>query len=94
VGTSTKYSAEDVKVLAGQMDADGSGFLLWERNASYMKDDKEHFEDVCGCSYVQMEAGEATIIATFRQPTPVRSTDLLRNDRNPQNWAEARTQTR
>lgn len=69
--TSTEYSGEDVNILAGQMERDGSGFLLWERHASYTLGDERHYEDVCGCSYLQMDKGEATIIATFRQPTPV-----------------------
>lgn len=77
VFTSTEYSGEDVNVLAGQIESDGSGFLLWERNASYMVDERQHFEDVCGCSYIQMDKGEATIIATFRQPTPVCTSTVL-----------------
>lgn len=48
-----------------------AGFLLWERKAWYEESGEQKSEDVCGCSYIQMEDGEATIIATFRQPTPV-----------------------
>jgi hypothetical protein len=67
----TDYSTEEVQPIAGSFEEDGSGFLLWERKASYAVDGKEHLEDVCGVTYVQIEDGSATIIATFRQPTPV-----------------------
>ena len=75
VTTDTKYSEEYVRPIAASYETDGSVFLLWERRAKYSDrgDGRTHSEDVCGVTYLKKDAdGMASVIATFRQPSPVR----------------------
>jgi uncharacterized radical SAM superfamily Fe-S cluster-containing enzyme len=77
VDTHTKYEDEHVRPIAASYETDGSVFLLWERRAKYAgsRDGQQHNEDICGTTYVKKAQGadsKASIIATFRQPTPVR----------------------
>lgn len=58
--------------IAASYEQDGSVFLLWERKAEYSRGSTKHMEDICGVTYVKMEAGKASVIATFRQPSAVR----------------------
>ena len=72
--TDTKYAEESVRPIAASYETDGSVFLLWERKAEYSRGDTKHSEDICGVTYVKMATdGKASVIATFRQPSPVRS---------------------
>ena len=76
VDTDTKYAEEHVRPIAASYETDGSVFLLWERKAKYSdsSDGKQHSEDICGVTYVKKNNdGNASVIATFRQPTPVRA---------------------
>lgn len=75
ITTQTAYSDEQVTPIAAASDA-GSTFLLWEREAHYngSRDAKPHTEKICGVSYMKKDdAGKATVIATFRQPSQVRA---------------------
>ena len=68
----TKYDQEHIRPLAAAYETDGSVFLLWERKASYTESGNGMTEDISGATYVkQNKDGQATVIATFRQPTPV-----------------------
>ena len=65
-----------MRPIAASYETDGSVFLLWERKAKYSdsSDGKQHSEDICGVTYVKKNNdGNASVIATFRQPTPVRA---------------------
>eukprot|EP00892_Ulva_mutabilis_P002055 jgi/Ulvmu1/11850/UM081_0008.1 len=69
--TDTKYAEESVRPIAASYETDGSVFLLWERKAEYSRGDTKHSEDICGVTYVKMSTdGKASLIATFRQPSP------------------------
>lgn len=72
VVTDTTYAEEYVHPIAAAFDDDGSVFLLWERKAEYSRGSTKHMEDICGVTYVKMEDGKASVIATFRQPSAVR----------------------
>ena len=80
VTTDTAYAEEFVRPIVASYETDGSVFLLWERKAAYTAaDGSKHKEDICGVTYVKKEAsGKASVIATFRQPSPVRAC-LLRS---------------
>lgn len=73
VDSQTKYTQEHIRPLAAAYETDGSVFLLWERKASYADNGNSMTEDICGATYVKKDKrGHASVIATFRQPTPVR----------------------
>jgi hypothetical protein len=63
-----------VRPIAASYETDGSVFLLWERKANYsdVGNGQQHNEDICGVTYVKKNTeSKATVIATFRQPSPV-----------------------
>lgn len=69
--TDTKYAEESVRPIAASYETDGSVFLLWERKAEFSRGETKHSEDICGVTYVKMSTdGKASVIATFRQPSP------------------------
>eukprot|EP00892_Ulva_mutabilis_P001900 jgi/Ulvmu1/11710/UM008_0121.1 len=68
--TDTSYAEEYVNPIAASYADDGSLFLLWERKAEFSRGSTKHTEDICGVTYIKMSDGNASVIATFRQPSP------------------------